>query len=268
VRGRIENIKVKEGNIVKKNEVIAWISSEDRISLIDSARASYEKAKASGDENALKNAAEEMEIAELAYEKIPVISPINGEVIRRSVEPGQNVFSDTVLFVLSDKLVAVVEVDEADIGKIKLGQKANVKLESFPEDVRIGKVSQIAREGNVVNNVTVYDVTVDIKDIPKEWASEMTANIEFIVSEKRNVLIVPIEAVKERKNKKFVIRVSEDRKFQRVETGITDNRMIEIKDGLYEGDEIILKGSNNNNGREGRRNRNSMLRSFRRMNRR
>jgi len=211
-----------------------------------------------------------MEVAKRSYALVPIISPINGEVIRRSVEPGQNLFDTTALFILSDKLIALVEVDEADIGHIQIGQKAKIKLESFPDELRLGQVIQIAREGSTVNNVTVYDVTVVIDKIPKKWAAEMTANVEFIIQEKKDILVVPVTALKERKNRKFVVLAqTEERRFRPVETGITDNNMIEIVEGLEEGEEIIISDIKGRDSKKrNSKDRDSMMRNFRRMNRR
>jgi macrolide-specific efflux system membrane fusion protein len=244
ISGRIDRVEVDEGDAVKEGDVLAWISSEDRIALLDAARSELEKAQEKKDEAALKSAKTAYEVADKAYKPVPLTNSISGEVINRSCEPGQNVSSQSILFVIADRLVAGVEVDEADIGKIRLGQDAWIMLDAFPDERVQGRVTKIAREGRIVSGVVVYDVMVEPLRAPSHWSAGMTANVEFVVEKREDVLIIPRRMLKERNGRKFVI-VSADRPvFQEVEVGISDGRMIEVTSGLKEGEEIILTGEN------------------------
>lgn len=244
--GRIDRVEVEEGDIVKEGDILAWISSEDRIALLDAARSGLESAQKENDPEAIKEAEMAYEIADKAYKPVPLTNSISGEVINRSCEPGQNVSTQSILFVISDRLVAKVEVDEADIGKIKVGQETWIVLDAFPDERLKGKVTKISREGRLVSDVVVYDVMVDPLKVPHHWASGMTANVEFVVAKKDSVLVIPKSAVKEREGKSFVMVLEEKPTPRKIETGITDGRMIEVTEGLMEGDTIILGGIENN----------------------
>jgi macrolide-specific efflux system membrane fusion protein len=257
VSGRIDKVEVNEGDLVKKGDILAWISSEDRISLLDAARSGLESAQAQKDSVAIKEAEMAYEIADRAYKPVPLTNSISGEVIDRSCEPGQNVSTQSVLFVIADRLVASVEVDEADIGKIKLGQETIIVLDAFPDERLKGKVTKISREGTLVSDVVEYEVMVEPRKVPRYWASGMTANVEFIVAKKDSILVIPKSAVKERQGENFVMVLDDQPMPRKIETGITDGRVIEVTAGLKEGDRIIQDGIGDN-PRQGDAGRNLM----------
>ncbi len=240
VSGRIDKVEVDEGDKIKEGDILAWISSEDRIALLDAARSALESARRGKDEEDLKEAEMAYEIANKAYKPVPLTNSISGEVIARSCEPGQNVSTQSVLFVISDRLVAGVEVDEADIGKIEPGQEARIVLDAFPDEQVTARVTKISREGRIVSDVVFYDVMVEPMRVPSRWSSGMTANVEFLAERRENALLIPRSAVRERRGEKFVL-VSGDRPTPRaIETGISDGRVIEIVSGLDEGEQIIV----------------------------
>jgi macrolide-specific efflux system membrane fusion protein len=249
VSGRIDRVEVDEGDIVKKGDILAWISSEDRIALIDAARSGLESAQKGNDPEALKEAQMAYEIADRAYKPVPLTNSISGEVIDRSCEPGQNVSTQSVLFVIADRLVASVQVDEADIGKIKLGQETIIVLDAFPDERLKGKVTKISREGTLVSDVVEYEVMVEPQKVPRYWASGMTANVEFIVAKKDSILVIPKNAVKERQGENFVMVLEEKPLPRKIETGITDGRMVEVTKGLKEGERIMQGGTESITGK-------------------
>ncbi|MCX7785512.1 MAG: efflux RND transporter periplasmic adaptor subunit [candidate division WOR-3 bacterium] len=243
VSGRVEEILVDEGAKVKPGDILAWISSEDRIALLDAARAVLESAQKSHDSSQIRSAQKSYEIAEKAYKPVPLTNSIAGEVISRSCEPGQNVNTQTTLFVISDRLVASVTVDEADIGKIELGQKAQITLDAFPNEPVSAKVTKIAREGTIVSDVVVYNVLVEPEKVPAKWASGMTANVEFFVVKKDNVLLIPKSAIKERNGNQIVqVFASNKPEPRKIIAGVTDGKMVEVVEGLSEGDKILIGG--------------------------
>jgi macrolide-specific efflux system membrane fusion protein len=249
VSGRIDRVLVDEGDAVKPGDILAWIASEDRISLLDAARSKLEEAQINGDSSTIKEAKAAQVIADNAYRPVPLTNSISGQVIKRSCEPGQNITTQSVLFVISDRLVASVQVDEADIGKIFLGQDAVITLDAFPNEIIRGKVTKIAHEGTTVTDVVVYNVMVEPLQVPTHWSSGMTANVSFVVINKQNILTIPNSALKDRNGKKFVMLQTENRPEQRkIETGATDGKTIEVVSGLVEGDKIItsnVAGSSN-----------------------
>jgi len=241
VNGRIDQIEVEEGDRVKSGDILAWISSEDRIALLDAARSALETAQKSEDTNLLKEAKRAYEIAEKAYKPVPLTNSIAGEVISRACEPGQNVTTQTVLFVVSDRLVASVRVDEADIGKIRLGQEALITLDAFPDEPIPARVTKISREAQVISDVVVYEVMVEPSQVPERWAAGMTANVSFFVQKKENVLTLPNSVLKERNGEKFVVVLNNNRsEMRKIEAGLTDGKITEIREGLAEGEKVLL----------------------------
>ncbi|MEO0076415.1 MAG: HlyD family efflux transporter periplasmic adaptor subunit [candidate division WOR-3 bacterium] len=238
--GRIEQVLVDEGDYVRPGDILAWISSEDRIVLLDAARSKLASAQKQGDSLAIKEALEAQTIAENAYRPVPLTNSIAGQVINRSCEPGQNITTQKALFVIADRLVASVQVDEADIGKISVGQNAIITLDAFPEEKVEGKVAKIDHEGTLKTDVVVYNVLVEPLKVPSYWTSGMTANVTFITTNKQNVLIVPKTAIKEQNGEKFVyVQTSSKPEPRRVITGVTDGKNVEIISGVSEGEKII-----------------------------
>jgi macrolide-specific efflux system membrane fusion protein len=249
VSGRIDRAIVDEGDVVKPGDILAWISSEDRIALLDAARSKLEDAQSKNDTAAIHEAKEAQLIANNAYKPVPLTNSISGQVINRSCEPGQNVTTQTVLFVISDRLVASVQVDEADIGKIFVGQDAVIALDAYPDEVISGKVTKIAHEGSTVTDVVVYNVMVEPLKVPTYWSSGMTANVSFIIIDKQNVLTISKNLIKERNGEKFVMMQTQSHPQPRkITTGVTDGKNVEITSGLTEGDKIIADNTSGSSG--------------------
>ena len=87
-----------------------------------------------------------------------ILSPIDGEVIVATIQPGQTVTTTDDVVVLSDHLIVRAQVDETDIGKIQLGQKAFISLDAYPDRRIQATVEHIYYESSTVNNVTIYNV--------------------------------------------------------------------------------------------------------------
>ncbi len=240
VSGRIDQVEVDEGDVVKPGDVLAWISSEDRIALLDAARSAMESAQQADDEEAVKEARLAYEIADKAYRPVPLTNSIAGEVIDRSCEPGQNVSMQSELFVIADRLVARVQVDEADIGMLKVGQDSRILLDAFPDERTEARVTKISREGTLVSDVVEYDVLVEPLSVPHYWASGMTANVEFVISKKDDVLVVPRSAIRDANGGKFVVLLEDGPRRREIQTGISDGRVVEVTEGLTEGQAVVL----------------------------
>lgn len=237
ISGRIEEILVREGDAVKKGQILAWMSSTERAALLDAASS---------------QGAEAMDRWQQAYKPAPLVAPLEGTVIVRSVEPGQTVTPADPVVVLSDRLIVKALVDETDLAMIHLGQKTKISLDAYRDQVFDAKVDHISYESTLVNNVNVYEVDILPETVPEAFRSGMTANATFIVSEKKDALLVPSEAVvswpkkipKSEKNpgEFAVYRKAFGGKIRpaAVTAGESDGRMTEILDGLKEGDAIAV----------------------------
>lgn len=228
IAGRVEDILVKEGQGVRKGQILAWMSSSERAALLDSAR--------------IKGPAEVDRWAQL-YKPAPLVAPIDGTVIARNVEPGQSVSTADPILVLSDRLIIKAQVDETDIGAVKVGQDAAATLDAYPTQTILSAVDHIAYEAKTVNNVTIYDVDVLPLDAPDFMRSGMTANVTFKTASRAGVLLVPAESVQKRDGRAVVLVPGRDGKRpdrRDVESGISDGKRTEIISGLDEGDEILV----------------------------
>ena len=147
-----------------------------------------------------------------------IISPIDGIVLSRDVEMGDAVSSilvlgssATLVMTLGDTSEVYVKgkVDESDIGKVYLGQRARIKVESFKDKTFDGKVTKISPMGVEKDNVTTFEVRVSIQNPGGELKAEMTANAEIILEEHKNVLQIPEGAILYDKDKKASVEIPE-----------------------------------------------------------
>ena len=230
VAGRVDKLLVDEGAEVKQGQVLAYMSSTDRVAILDAARAKSDA---------------ELKYWEDTYKSTPVISPLDGKVILRNVVEGQTVSASTSLFALSDKLIVVANVDESDIGKVKVGQKTLISLDAYPNVTTSGAVFQILYEGVNSSNVITYDVKIRPESVPSYFKSKMTANVQFVISEKKDAVLVPAMAVSESaEGGKMVLTGDSKLPTQTpVKTGLDDGNKIAITAGLSAGTPIYYAAS-------------------------
>lgn len=227
IGGRIEEIFVDEGQKVRRGDILALMSSTERATLLDAAH--------------LKNK-EELAYWKNVYKATPLIAPIDGEVIVRAVEPGQTVTATDAVIVLSDRLIVKADVDETDIGRVNVGDKAIVSLDAYPGTEAKATVDHISYESTVVNNVTIYKVDILPEAIPSFFRSGMSANVDIITDRKENVLLVPLKAVVKDNGKAFVLlKNGKDKPMpQEVQLGMDDDENVEVVSGLSPDDTIII----------------------------
>lgn len=229
--GRIEKILVNEGTKIKEGQVLAYMSSSDRVAILDSARSM---------------SAEDLQYWQDAYKPIKVVSPLNGTIILKNIVEGQTVGSGTVLFAISDKLIVKTTVDESDIGKIKVGQKARITLDAYPDTEIGGTVFQILDEGATVNNVITYVVKIRPDYVPAFYKSEMTANVKVRISADRKALLVPTSSVILNDSGSTAVIVSVENEkpvYKDVKIGVMNGDNTEIVSGLQEGNIVYSRSS-------------------------
>lgn len=226
--GRIEELLVSEGDRVEAGQILAWMSSSDRAAILDAARS---------------QGPEQLKKWQEDYKPSPVVAPLSGTIILKNVVVGQTVDAGTVLFAMSDFLIVLGQVDESDIGQIRTGMPARITLDSYPNQITAGRVSDILYEGKNVSNVITYGVKVKPLRVPSFFRSQMTANISFIIKEKKDTLLLPVIAVKDMQDgtKTVLVPGSNGRSETReITTGIESNDKIEITSGLNEGDKVLI----------------------------
>ncbi len=228
INGRIDEILVKEGDEVKTGQVLVLMSSTERAALLDAART---------------RSPEEIKYWSEVYRPTPLLSPIDGEVIVSQDDPGQIVTSNDVVMVLSDKLMVQAQVDETDIGKIRVGQKATITLDAYPNIKITGEVSHIYYESTTVNNVVIYYVDILPDAVSDVFRSGMSATVSIVEDAKRDVLMLPLAAVKNNDSGSYVLLSQGNGKKpieRKITTGISDEKNVEIVSGLTGENKVLI----------------------------
>ncbi|HEX7485170.1 MAG TPA: efflux RND transporter periplasmic adaptor subunit [Vicinamibacterales bacterium] len=182
-------------------------------------------------------------------------SPINGVVLSRDVEIGSPVSSilnlgssATPVMVLGDISQVYVKgkVDEADIGLVRMGQPARIKVETFKDRQFAGRVTQIAPMGVEKDNVVNFEVRVSIDNGSGELRANMTSNAEIVLEEHKGTLLIPERAViYDASRHTFAERVQPASRTGRervpITVGVSNGTRTEVTRGLAAGDRVILQ---------------------------
>jgi HlyD family secretion protein len=164
---------------------------------LDQAMAAAQVAKAN-----LSSARSQVERARINLRYAIITSPIDGIVLSRAVDVGQTVaasFNTPTLFTIAGDLRQMevkAAVDEADIGRVKAGQKATFTVDAYPEAEFEGTVQQVRLEPKVEQNVVTYDVVIRVPNPDKKLMPGMTANLTIAVTRKEDVMLVPSAALR------------------------------------------------------------------------
>ncbi|MDI3310288.1 MAG: HlyD family efflux transporter periplasmic adaptor subunit [Thermoanaerobacterium sp.] len=158
--------------------------------------------------------------------------------------------AETAVIINDSNYSVDVPIDETDISKIKVGQKVTLTTDDLPGETFNGTVTEISSIPTIQNNVASYDVTISLPYTDKLKLGQ-TMNASIIVAEKDNALLLPIEAVQTNGNNKYVILYDENnsnnssrrRNIKQVQTGLYDDKYIEIVSGLNEGDKVLIFGA-------------------------
>ena len=254
IPGRIDEILVQEGQTVKAGQVLGWMSSNDRAALVDMARSA---------------SPEEQKRWQEIYKPSPIIAPLGGIVISKQIERGQTVATSDTVFVISDRLIVLAQVDETDLAKIAMGQNVEIRVDAYSEQLVTGKVIRIAYESKQVNNVTIYEIRILPDKVTQFMRSGMTTSVKFLQDKKENVLIAPVSflntqskdrngndgADKLMKPGDKVIALAKTSSSSAkpeekiITVGVSNGKYIEITTGLDEG-AVILQPEQNNDGGE------------------
>jgi HlyD family secretion protein len=184
-----------------------------------------------------------------------IVSPMDGLALSRNVEVGDAVSSililgsqATLIMTLGDvsDVYVLGKVDQADIGKVYMSQRARIVVESFKDKKFEGQVTKISPLGVEKDNVTTFEVKVSIKNPGGALKANMSANAEIILEEKKDVLLVPETAViydKDRKTFVEIPDVTEEKGKSRVpvQLGISNGVKTELVAGLKQGQKLVLQ---------------------------
>lgn len=234
VSGDIENIYVDFNSQVTKGQLLAQLDETPLLATLEQSKAAMDNAEAELDyqkatfertqtlfekkliaqadydlalynyrkaQASLKNAKSQYSKNEINLSYARIYSPIDGIILDRAVDEGQTVaasFNTPTLFTIVNDLTQMqveANIDEADIGKVKEGQRVEFTVDAYPDLTFDGKVTQIRLQPVESSNVVTYTVIVDAPNPDKKLMPGMTANVTFYVMEKEQILVVPAKAV-------------------------------------------------------------------------
>ncbi|MCR4809953.1 MAG: efflux RND transporter periplasmic adaptor subunit [Prevotella sp.] len=294
VSGIVSHLYVDYNSVVKKGQVIAELDRTNLTSELNTARANlasaqstlnfelanYERYKTLFDKGLVS--ANDFETAKLSYLKAKeqvntsresvqkaqtnlgyatITSPIDGIVLSKSVEEGQTVaasFNTPELFTIAQDLTdmrVIADIDEADIGGVKEGQRVMFTVDAYPDDQFMGNVTQVRQQATTESNVVTYEVVISAPNNDLKLKPGLTANVTIFTQEKNDVLAVESKALR------FMLIeaiLSEGQKIEDVEaptkvwtlegntfkahavqTGMTNGILTEIVSGVDAGTEVL-----------------------------
>lgn len=222
----------------------------------DNAKLSYTQAK-----EQVVSAKEEVQRAQTNLGYATITSPIDGVVLSKSVEEGQTVaasFSTPELFTIAQDLTnmqVVADVDEADIGDVKEGERVSFTVDAYPDDTFEGEVKQVRQEATTTNNVVTYEVVISAPNADLKLKPGLTANVTIYTAERKGVLSVPSKALRftpqnetvgkmkivdaaNAKNKVWTIE-GNSIVAHKVNIGMTDGTNTQIVGGIAEGTKVV-----------------------------
>jgi HlyD family secretion protein len=222
----------------------------------DNAKLSYTQAK-----EQVASAKEEVQRAQTNLGYATITSPIDGVVLSKSVEEGQTVaasFSTPELFTIAQDLTnmqVVADVDEADIGDVKEGERVSFTVDAYPDDTFEGEVKQVRQEATTTNNVVTYEVVISAPNADLKLKPGLTANVTIYTAERKGVLSVPSKALrftpqKETVGKMKIVDAANAKNkvwtiegnsivAHKVNIGMTDGTNTQIVGGTSEGTKVI-----------------------------
>lgn len=294
VSGIIDKIYVDYNSEVKKGQIIAELDKTNLLSELSNAKSNlmnsqsslqyqtsnfnryqtlYDKGLVSADEfeNARLSYLQAKEQCSIQQQNVmkaqtnlgyaTITAPIDGIVLSKEVEEGQTVASamtTPTLFIIAQDLTdmrVIADIDEADIGGVKEGQRVTFTVDAYPDDVFDGEVTQVRQQATTESNVVTYEVVISAPNELLKLKPGLTANVTIYTSEKNGVLAVPSKALRFTPNEALLTggQIIEDCdskekvwtkkhntfKAIKVSTGTSNGTLTEITSGLNEGDEII-----------------------------
>jgi len=191
------NLKQAKSDLQRSNELYdkGLISAAE----FDQARLAVVQANAQ-----LVRARINLDNSDIRLKETIVRSPITGVVLTKNVEVGQiissgisNVSGGTLIATVADmkEVYVKADVDEVDIGEIQAGMEAKVTADAYPNQLFRGKVLRIAAQSKVTSNVTTFEVTIMVNNPGSLLKAGMNASVEILVADKKNVLLLPNEAL-------------------------------------------------------------------------
>ncbi len=234
--GELKDILDYTGSIKAKDEVIVYPKVTGKI---------IEKIKQEGDSVNKQDVIAYIDRDEvgLKFEKAPVESPISGFIGRIYVDIGSNVSTQTpvALVVDMDSVTIDLDIPERYLSKIFIGQEAEISVDAYPEKIFVGKITKISPVLNSLTRATPLEITIDNPE--GLLKSGMFAKTKLVLGTYKDIPVILKEAVIGREPDTSVYVIENNKAVLRsVELGFRQGSSIEVKEGLKEGDLVVIMG--------------------------
>ena len=256
IDGIVDNFRLNENDYVARNQTIAVINSQDRLSLIANANKKVELAKVklaplketdelyASARQELNNALENLKFSDKLLMPVPVISPISGIILKKSIEEGSVVTAKQPLLSIADfkSLVVKTSVSDQLISKIKRGQNIKVLIDAYPGKEFTGVISLVNPQSDPVTRTILLEIRVNSQGVKLQPG--MMAVLTFVSESKANAIVVPNDAILTKRNgDKFVFIVQDTMAQQRIiQTGISTKELTEVIKGVSAGENLVTLG--------------------------
>ena len=270
ITGRIVEVLVKENQHVNAGDVLVRLDdtalratlAQMEAKLIN-AQLTYNRDRDLLNQGAISQATYDAAyadylVAKSNYEKASsdvndtiITTPINGYIIGKPTPVGQTISSgiSTPQVIMSvatlDNMEIEALVDESDIGQVKEGQKVKFTVDAYPEETFMGTVRLLSKKATTENNVIYYKVYVTVDDAKGKLLPTMTARAEFIISEAKDVTMVPLNCIYTEGKRRYVKVYNEKTKETKdvdVSVGLSnDNNIVVTGADLQEGEKLLVK---------------------------
>lgn len=186
--------------------------------------------------------------AQIDLDNNTLLAPFDGVVASVTGNPGETAPAGTTGFItlVDPNAIRVdVTVDETDVAKVAVGKTASIAFDAVPGRPFRGKVISVAPSGTLSQGVVTYPVSISIDNRNQALPGGLTASATITIDEKNDVLVVPLRAVRRQGRDQVVEVVGGDGKSatQPVKTGVQNDQLVEITDGLQEGDQLMVTGT-------------------------
>lgn len=275
VNGKIVSLSVKAGDQVTQGQLLASLDNRDQIIALNQAQNNLRDKQAQADktlddihlfqygmggfgnvatgnetmtqralrsqaEVARDNAFDSFKSAQKGLEDTLIFAPSSGVVTQVPAALNQYVNSQDTVIRMSDLSGTYfeAEVDEADIGKISLGQRAAVTLDAYPDKVFSGEVKEIQPfTRSSVSGAMVITVRIKLQNLDKPFMQGLSGQVDIILQETKNALVVPLEAVKDDS-----VTIKKDNRLQnqKIKKGLQSEDELEVVGGLSEDEHVYL----------------------------
>ncbi|WP_149240611.1 efflux RND transporter periplasmic adaptor subunit [Dyadobacter sp. 32] len=266
IGGIVSRVFVREGQAVRKGQLLAVLDMTEIDAQVNQARFSAEKSERDMKrvQNMLKDTAATLEqlqnattgndlaqqnlkIARFNQSYAKIISPIDGTVTRKQFNEGEFAGPGTPGLVITSSRrndwVMRLNVSDKDWARLKIGDKANVQLDAYPEETFTGTVTNLAQSADPVSKL--YQTEVKINPAGKRFATGLYGKAQLISSQNRQYAVIPVEAVIEGNGNKGFVFVNENGKAKRlpITIGYLDGEKVLVSQGLENVKEVITSGS-------------------------